>query len=66
MMTIIVSIILAFLIFFLYKMPSGLEWEGRERQKYGAQTSKWLLQAIHGIKEIKILKLPTSKMGFTL
>lgn len=55
-MTILVSIVLLFLILFLQKViRSILEQEGRKKQKYGAQTSKWLLQAIHGIKEIKIL-----------
>ena len=56
MMTILVSFVLLLLVFFLLKaIRSTLEQEGRKRQKYGAQMSKWLLQAIHGIKEIKIL-----------
>lgn len=56
MMTLLVSLVLLFLIVFLLKViRSILEQEGRKRQKYGAQMSKWLLQAIHGIKEIKIL-----------
>ena len=56
MMTLLVSLVMLFLIVFLLKViRSILEQEGRKRQMYGAQMSKWLLQAIHGIKEIKIL-----------
>ncbi len=57
MMTALVSVVLLFLIFFLMKVIRQiLEQEGRKRQKYGAEMSKWLLQAVHGIKEIKILR----------
>lgn len=57
MMTALVSVVLLFLIFFLMKVIRHiLEQEGRKRQKYGAEMSKWLLQAVHGIKEIKILR----------
>ena len=57
MMTVLVSIVLFLLIFFLlHTIRRILEQEGRKKQRYGAQMSKWLLQAIHGIKEIKILR----------
>ena len=57
MMTVLVSIVLFLLILFLlYVIRRTLEQEGRKKQRYGAQMSKWLLQAIHGIKEIKILR----------
>lgn len=57
MMTTLVSAVLLFLIYFLLKVVRHiLEQEGRKRQKYGAEMSKWLLEAVHGIKEIKILR----------
>lgn len=57
MMTVLVSVVLLLLMFFLlYIIRHILEREGRKKQKYGAQMTKWLLQAIHGIKEIKILQ----------
>lgn len=57
MMTVLVGIVLFLLVFFLlHVIRHILEQEGRKKQKYGAQMSKWLLQAIHGIKEIKILR----------
>lgn len=56
-MTILVSaVLLALILFLLYIVRSVLEREGRKRQRYGAQMSKWLLQAIHGVKEIKVLR----------
>ncbi len=56
-MTILVSVVLLALIFFLLYIVRGiLEREGRKKQIYGAQMSGWLLQAIHGIKEIKVLR----------
>lgn len=57
MMTALVCIVLLLLIIFLAKVIRPImEREGRKRQKYGRQGSKWLLQAIHGMKEIKISK----------
>lgn len=54
-MTILVSIVLLLLLLFLAKVIRPvLEREGRTRSNYGGKMSKWLLQAIHGIKEIKI------------
>lgn len=54
-MTLLVSMILLLLILFLAKVIRPiLEREGRTRNAYGGKMSKWLLQAIHGIKEIKI------------
>lgn len=54
-MTLLVSIILLLLILFLAKVIRPiLEREGRKRNSYGAKMSTWLLQAVHGIKEIKI------------
>lgn len=54
-MTILVSIVLLLLLLFLAKIIRPiLEREGRTRNAYGGKMSKWLLQAIHGIKEIKI------------
>ena len=56
-MTVLVSIVLILLAcFLLCVIRRILEQEGRKKQKYGVQMSKWLLQAIHGIKEIKILR----------
>lgn len=57
MMTVLVSAVLLLLAFLLlYIIRRILEQEGRKKQRYGALRSKWLLQAIHGIKEIKILR----------
>lgn len=57
MMTILVCVVLLLLIIFLAKIIRPImEREGRKRQKYGRQGSKWLMQAVHGIKEIKIAK----------
>lgn len=57
MMTILVCVVLLLLILFLAKIIRPImEREGRKRQKYGRQGSKWLMQAVHGIKEIKIAK----------
>lgn len=57
MMTILVCVVLLLLILFLAKIIRPImEREGRKRQKYGRQGSKWLMQAVHGIKEIKISK----------
>lgn len=54
-MTLLVSVVLLLLILFLAGVIRPiLEREGRIRQNYGGQMSKWLLQAVHGIKEIKI------------
>lgn len=56
-MTMLVSIVLLLLLLFLAKVIRPvLEREGRTRNKYNGQMSKWLLQAIHGIKEIKIAR----------
>lgn len=56
-MTVLVSMVLLLLAcFLLCVIRRILEQEGRKKQKYGVQMSKWLLQAIHGIKEIKILR----------
>ncbi len=54
-MTLLVSIVLLLLILFLAKVIRPImEREGRIRHDYGGKMSKWLLQAVHGIKEIKI------------
>ena len=61
MMTIFVAVMMGAIMLLIAKVVKpGLRKAGLSRQKNAALTNKWLLQAINGIKEIKV----TQKEGF--
>lgn len=55
LMTVLMCLVLLGLGLFLSVVIKPiLKKEGNKKQKYGKQMSKWLLQSIHGLKEVKI------------